>query len=49
VNRLLRRGQDPDNGYMDYVMTGDASRHVSLIRAGARRAVATVSGVVAGS
>lgn len=29
VNRLLRQGLDPDNGYTDYVIRGDASRHVA--------------------
>lgn len=44
VNRLLRHGQNPDNGYMEFVLTGDATRHVSVLRGGGRQA-----GVVAGS
>lgn len=46
VNRMLRRGLNPDNGYTEFVMTGDASRHVTVLRA-ARRT--TPRGAVAGS
>jgi soluble lytic murein transglycosylase-like protein len=44
VNRMLRRGSDPDNGYTDFVFTGDASRHITLLK---RRSVE--SGLQAGS
>ena len=40
VNRLLRRGVDPDNGYTDYVIHGDASKHVAWT---AERAAAQVA------
>ncbi|HSJ13086.1 MAG TPA: lytic transglycosylase domain-containing protein [Longimicrobiales bacterium] len=33
VNRLLRRGSDPDNGYADKVLTGKSDRHVRLMNA----------------
>lgn len=32
VDRLLRRGIDPDNGYHDFVRTGDATRHVAMLK-----------------
>ncbi|MGH7462161.1 MAG: lytic transglycosylase domain-containing protein [Longimicrobiales bacterium] len=33
VNKLLRRGRNPDNGYADKVLTGRSSRHVALMNA----------------
>lgn len=33
VNRLLRRGADPDNGYADKVLTGRSAKHVRLMNA----------------
>jgi soluble lytic murein transglycosylase-like protein len=33
VNRLLRRGRNPDNGYADKVLTGRSAKHVSLMNA----------------
>lgn len=38
VNRLLRRGLDPDNGYTEFVLTGDATRHAAQVRARRRAA-----------
>jgi soluble lytic murein transglycosylase-like protein len=42
VNRLLKRGRDPGNGYAELVMTGRSDRHTALMkkkfgRRGARR------------
>jgi soluble lytic murein transglycosylase-like protein len=39
VQKLLRRGRDPDNGYADKVLTGSSQRHVRLMNAkfGSRR------------
>jgi soluble lytic murein transglycosylase-like protein len=37
VNRLLRRGRNPDNGYADKVLTGKSAKHVSLMNAKFRR------------
>lgn len=31
VDRLLKEGGDPDNGYTDFVLTGDARRHARLL------------------
>lgn len=33
VNRLLRQGRDPDNGYAEKVKTGESQRHVRLMNA----------------
>lgn len=33
VNKLLKRGRNPDNGYADKVITGKSSRHVALMNA----------------
>jgi len=33
VNRLLRQGRDPDNGYAEKVKTGESARHVRLMNA----------------
>lgn len=33
VNKLLRRGRDPDNGYAEKVLTGKSDRHVRLMNA----------------
>lgn len=33
VNRLLKRGRNPDNGYADKVITGKSQRHVDLMNA----------------
>jgi soluble lytic murein transglycosylase-like protein len=33
VDRLLRRGSDPDNGYAEKVLTGSSQRHVKLMNA----------------
>jgi soluble lytic murein transglycosylase-like protein len=33
VNRLLRRGADPDNGYAEKVLTGRSEKHVRLMNA----------------
>jgi soluble lytic murein transglycosylase-like protein len=33
VNRLLRRGADPDNGYAEKVLTGQSEKHVRLMNA----------------
>jgi len=33
VDRLLKRGSDPDNGYADKVLTGSSPRHVALMNA----------------
>lgn len=32
VDRLLRRGADPDNGYERFVLTGDARLHVAILK-----------------
>lgn len=45
VNRLLRSGLDPDNGYTDYVVNGDASKHVAWT---AQRAAAEAAQVTRG-
>lgn len=34
VDRMLRRGADPDNGYTDFVLSGNATRHVALLKKG---------------
>ena len=34
VDRVLEAGGDPDNGYMDFVLTGDGRRHAKLLRSG---------------
>ena len=31
VDRLLKRGRNPDNGYADKVMTGKSAKHVALM------------------
>ena len=31
VDRVLKRGGDPDNGYADKVLTGESKRHVALM------------------
>ena len=31
VNRELKRGRDPDNGYAEKVLTGESKRHVALM------------------
>lgn len=31
VNKLLKRGRNPDNGYADKVITGKSARHVALM------------------
>src|SRR5690606_15225151 len=31
VDRVLKRGGDPDNGYADKVLTGESERHVALM------------------
>lgn len=33
VNRLLKRGRNPDNGYAEKVITGKSQRHVDLMNA----------------
>ncbi|MGH7471879.1 MAG: transglycosylase SLT domain-containing protein [Longimicrobiales bacterium] len=33
VNKLLRRGRNPDNGYADKVLTGKSTKHVQLMNA----------------
>jgi soluble lytic murein transglycosylase-like protein len=33
VSKLLKKGRDPDNGYAEMVMTGQSSKHVSLMNA----------------
>lgn len=33
VDRVLKSGGDPDNGYAEKVLTGDSKRHVSLMNA----------------
>lgn len=33
VDRLLKRGADPDNGYADKVLTGKSKKHVALMNA----------------
>src|SRR5262245_23255143 len=33
VDRALKRGRNPDNGYYDKVVTGSSSKHVSLMNA----------------
>jgi len=33
VNRLIRRGRNPDNGYADKVLTGRSAKHVALMNA----------------
>ena len=33
VNKLLKRGRNPDNGYADKVITGRSARHVALMNA----------------
>lgn len=33
VNKLIDRGQDPDNGYAEKVLTGESTRHVKLMNA----------------
>ena len=33
VDRLLKQGRDPDNGYADKVRTGQSARHVALMNA----------------
>lgn len=33
VNRELKRGRDPDNGYAEKVLTGESARHVALMNA----------------
>ncbi len=33
VDRMLKRGRDPDNGYADFVEKGRSEKHVSLMRA----------------
>ncbi|MGQ0814592.1 MAG: lytic transglycosylase domain-containing protein [Gemmatimonadota bacterium] len=33
VDRLLKRGRNPDNGYAEKVLTGKSKRHVSLMNA----------------
>lgn len=33
VNRLLKRGRNPDNGYAEKVLTGESERHVRLMNA----------------
>ena len=33
VNKLLKRGRNPDNGYADKVITGKSARHVALMNA----------------
>lgn len=33
VNRLIKRGRNPDNGYADKVLTGKSARHVALMNA----------------
>ena len=41
VNKLIRRGRNPDNGYAEKVLTGSSERHVRLMNAkfgGKRRA-----------
>jgi soluble lytic murein transglycosylase-like protein len=37
VNKLLRRGRNPDNGYADKVLKGKSAKHVSLMNAKFRR------------
>src|SRR5690606_13385003 len=31
VDRLLKRGRNPDNGYAEKVLTGESKRHVALM------------------
>jgi soluble lytic murein transglycosylase-like protein len=33
VNRLLKQGVDPDNGYTEFVLNGRSERHTTLMRA----------------
>jgi soluble lytic murein transglycosylase-like protein len=33
VNKLIKRGRNPDNGYADKVITGRSSKHVALMNA----------------
>lgn len=33
VNRLIKRGRNPDNGYAEKVLTGKSDKHVSLMNA----------------
>jgi soluble lytic murein transglycosylase-like protein len=33
VNKLLKRGRNPDNGYADKVITGRSTKHVALMNA----------------
>jgi soluble lytic murein transglycosylase-like protein len=33
VNKLIKRGRNPDNGYADKVITGKSARHVALMNA----------------
>ena len=33
VNKLLKRGRNPDNGYADKVLTGKSAKHVALMNA----------------
>ena len=33
VNKLLKRGRNPDNGYAEKVLTGESERHVRLMNA----------------
>lgn len=33
VNKLLRTGRDPENGYADLVLTGHSAKHVALMNA----------------
>jgi soluble lytic murein transglycosylase-like protein len=33
VNKLLKRGRNPDNGYADKVITGKSTKHVALMNA----------------
>jgi soluble lytic murein transglycosylase-like protein len=33
VNKLLKRGADPDNGYAEKVLTGESAKHVRLMNA----------------
>ena len=31
VDRLIKRGRNPDNGYAEKVLTGKSARHVALM------------------
>lgn len=33
VNKLMKRGRNPDNGYADKVLTGKSAKHVALMNA----------------